>query len=331
MSRSVRFSELGGPEVLTLDEVEVPPPGPGEVRIRTRALGLNRAEVMFRSGQYVVKPELPSTIGYEASGEVESVGSGVRGLKVGDAVSVVPTFAMTDYGVHGELVLAPAAAVVKHPPSLSWEDASAVWMPFITAYGGLIDLAKLQTGDTVLIPAASSSVGLAAIQIARMVGAHPVALTRTSAKRSQLLEAGAETVIATAEEDVAARVHELTDGVGAKVIFDPIGGPGFADLVAAAAPHAMIIIYGALSPEPTLLPVLEVFGKHLTLRGYELFEVTTDDARRQGAIDFVLDGLARNLLKPVIAKTFVIDDFVDAHRYLESGSQVGKVVVTVPR
>lgn len=331
MARIVRFHQLGGPEVLTLDEVEIPSPGPGEVRIRTRALGLNRAEAMFRSGKYVVKPALPSMIGYEASGEVESVGSGVNGLTAGDAVSVVPAFAMTDYGMHGELVIAPAAAVVKHPPSLSWEDAAAVWMPFITAYGGLIDLAKLQAGDTVLIPAASSSVGLAAIQIARMVGAHPVALTRTSAKRAQLLEAGAETVIATAEEAIAARVRELTDDAGARVIFDPVGGPGFADLIAAAAPHAMIIIYGALSPEPTLLPMLEMLGKHLTLRGYELFEVTTDEARRQGAIDFVLDGLARNLLKPVIAKTFVIDDIVNAHRYLESGSQVGKVVVTVPR
>lgn len=237
---------------------------------------------MFRSGQYVVKPVLPSKIGFEASGEVESVGSGVDGLKVGDAVSVVPSFEMTDYGVHGELVIVPAAAGVKHPPSQSWQYAAAVWMMFITAYGGLIDLAKLQAGDTVLIPAASSSVGLAAVQIARMVGAHPVALTRTSAKRARLLETGAETVIATAKEDVAARVRELIDGVGARVIFDPVGGPGIADLVAAAAPHATIIIYGALSPEPTLLPLLEVFGKHLTLRGYDLLEVTTDDAAPSG-------------------------------------------------
>jgi NADPH:quinone reductase-like Zn-dependent oxidoreductase len=286
---------------------------------------------MFRSGQYVDQPVFPSKIGYEASGEVESLGSGVDGLKIGDAVSVVPAFAMADYGVHGELVIAPATAVVKHPPSLSWEAAAAVWMAFIAAYGGLIDLAKLQAGDTILIPAASSSVGLAAIQIARMVGAHPVALTRTSAKRAQLLEAGAETVIATAEEDVAARVRELTGGAGARVIFDPVGGPGFAALVAAAARHAMIIIYGALSPGSTPVSWLDMFGKRLTLRGYELFEVTTDDARRQAAIDFILDGLARNLLKPVIAKTFVFDDFVDAHRYIEAGSQVGKVVVTVPR
>lgn len=331
MPRIVRFSQLGGPEVLTLDEVEVPSPGPGEVRIRTRALGLNRAEVMFRTGQYVDQPRFPSKIGYEASGEVESVGSGVRGFKVGDAVSVVPSFDMMTYGVHGELVLVPAASVVKHPPSLSWEAAAAVWMPFITAYGGLVDLAKLQAGEAVLIPAASSSVGLAAIQIARMIGAHPVAITRTSAKRPQLLEAGAGTVIATAEEDVAVRVRELTGGVGARVIFDPVGGPAFANLVDAASKHAIAIIYGALSPGLTPVSWLKMFGKRLTLRGYELFEITTDEARLKGAIDFILDGLARGLLKPVIAKTFVLDDIVAAHRYLDSGAQVGKVVVTVPR
>ncbi|MFI0821931.1 zinc-dependent alcohol dehydrogenase family protein [Streptomyces sp. NPDC021098] len=330
MPRNVRFHQVGGPEVLSLDEVTVPPPGKGEVRIRTKALGLNRAEAMFRTGEYVVDPVLPSGVGYEASGEIEAVGAGVDGLAVGDAVSVVPAFAMTDYAVHGELVIAPAHAVVKHPASLSWEEAAAVWMQFITAYGGLIDLAQLKAGETVLIQAASSSVGQAAIQIARMVGARPVALTRTSAKRRPLLDAGADEVIATAEEDVVARVRELTEGHGARVIFDPVAGPTLTDLTAAAAPHAIIIIYGALSPETTPLSVMDVLGKHLTIRGYELFEITLDDKRRQAAIDFVLDGLSRKALQPMIDTTFPIDDIVDAHLYLEAGSQVGKVVVTVP-
>lgn len=331
MSKVVRFHRTGGPEVLQLEEVTAPEPQSGEVRIRTRALGLNRAEVMFRNGAYVVDPVFPSSLGYEASGEVESVGPNVSGLTIGDAVSVVPSFAMTDYGVHGELVIAPATAVVKHPENLSWEEAAAVWMNFITAYGALIDLAKVQPGDTVLIPAASSSVGLAAIQIARMAGAQPVALTRTSAKRQQLLDAGAAAVISTSEEDVVAQVRDLTDGQGAQVVFDPVAGPGFADLVAAAAPHAMIIVYGALAPDPTPLPVLGVLGKHLTIRGYELFEITRDDNRRQDAIEFVLRGLTDGTLRPVIDTTFEFGDIVEAHRYLEAGNQVGKVVLTVPR
>jgi NADPH:quinone reductase-like Zn-dependent oxidoreductase len=329
MSRSVRFHVTGGPEVLVVEETQVPRPGPEEVLIRTRALGLNRAEAMFRRDQYVVSPAPPSLIGYEASGEIHAVGPAVEGLTIGDAVSVVPAFAMTQYGVHGELVLAPAHAVVKHPPSLSWEEAASVWMMFITAYGGLIDLARLHDGDTVLVPAASSSVGLAAIQIARMVGARPIGLTRTRAKRQRLLDAGAEAVIVTAEDYLVPGVREITRGEGARVVFDPVGGPGVAELVAAMAPHGIFVLYGALSPEPGPLPVMDVLAKHLTIRGYELFELTLDDERRKAAVDFVQAGIIRGALAPVIDRTFPMDAIVDAHRYLETGNQVGKIVVTV--
>lgn len=329
MSRVVRFHEIGEADVLTVDDVEVKQPGPGEVRIRTRALGLNRAEVMFRTGQYTVDPVFPSLIGYEAAGEVDAVGTGVTTVAVGDSVSVVPAFAMTDYGMHGELVVAPARAVVKHPEHLSWEQAAAAWMQFITAYGGLIDLADLSRGEFVLIPAASSSVGLAAIQIARMVGAHPIALTRSSAKRQQLSDAGAAAVIATSEEDVVKRVDELTDGKGARVVFDPVGGPGFADLTSAATSHATLIVYGALVSAPLQVPVMDVLGKHLTIRGFELFEITTDDQRLAKAVEFVRSGLESGALTPVVDKVFSLDHITEAHRYLEQGGQVGKVVVTV--
>ncbi|MFI5754987.1 zinc-dependent alcohol dehydrogenase family protein [Streptomyces sp. NPDC051569] len=331
MNRAVRFHETGGPEVLRVEDVPVPVPAEGEVLIRTRALGLNRAESMFRGGEYGVDPVFPSGIGYEASGEIEAVGPGVTGFATGDAVSVVPAFMMTDYVVHGELVIAPAHAVVTHPENLSWEEAASVWMMFITAYGGVVDLAGLSAGETILIPAASSSVGLAAIQIARMIGARPVALTRTGAKRRQLLDAGADAVIATAEEDVVARVRELTDGKGVRVIFDPVGGPALARLVEAAAPDATIVLYGRLDAEPAPLDVGAVLFKRLTIRGYELFEITLDESRRHQAVDFVRRGLTSGDLTPVIDKTFPLDAVADAHRHLEAGGQVGKVVVTVPR
>ncbi|MFC9425668.1 zinc-dependent alcohol dehydrogenase family protein [Streptomyces sp. NPDC056987] len=329
MSRTVRFHRTGGPEVLRLEEVPDPVPTGEEVLIRTRALGLNRAESMFRLGRYGIDPVLPSGLGYEAAGVVEALGPGVTGLHVGDAVSVVPSFTMTDYPVHGELVLAPAHAVVAHPGNLSFEEAASVWMQFITAYGGLVDLAAVRPGDTVLIPAASSSVGLAAIQIAHKAGARAIALTRTGAKRRRLLDAGADAVIATAEENVVTRVRELTGGEGARVIFDPVGGPALADLVEAAAHEAVIVVYGLLDREPVQLDVGTVLFKHLTIRGFELFEITTDARRRASAVAFVRDGLARGELTPVIDRTFPLDAIVDAHRYLEAGSQVGKIVVTV--
>ncbi|MCU4297167.1 alcohol dehydrogenase [Brevibacterium permense] len=330
MNRVVRFHETGGPEVLQLEELPVPAPGPGEVLIRVKALGLNRAESMFRLGQYGVDPVLPSSIGYEAAGVVEGLGQGVTGLDLGDAVSVVPSFAMTEYGVHGEVVLAPAHAVVVHPARLSFEEAASVWMPFITAYGGLVDLADIQSGDTVLVSASSSSVGLAAMQIAHRVGARAIALTRTEAKKQQLLDAGADAVIATAEEDVPTRVAELTGGQGARVIFDPVGGEALADLVEAAAHGAHIILYGVLDRAPAPLNVGDVLFKHLTIRGYELFEITTDDRRRAEAVAFVTDGLASGELTPAIDSVFPLEEVVEAHRYLEGGGQVGKIVITVP-
>src|ERR1700754_624083 len=153
MSRVVRFHETGGPEVLKIEEFDVPPPGKGEVQIRNHALGLNRAESMFRSGQYLEEPRLPARLGYEAAGTVAAVGPDVRGFKVGDAVSTIPSFSLNDYGLYGDLANAPAHAAVKHPESLSWEEAAAVWMQYLTAYGALIDIAGLTRGDTVVIPA----------------------------------------------------------------------------------------------------------------------------------------------------------------------------------
>ena len=329
MARIVRFHQTGGPEVLKIEQVEVPSPGPGEVRIAVKALGLNRAEVMFRSGKYLEQPTFPARLGYEAAGTVEALGQGVQGLKFGDAVSTVPAFSQNQYGVYGDTAIVPAVAVAKHPASLSWPEAAAVWMQYTTAYGALIDIAGLKAGDTLLIPAASSSVGIAAIQIARMIGATPVALTRRSSKRKSLLDVGAVAVIATEEQDLVAEVKRLTGGKGARIVFDPVGGPTIAKLTAAMAQHGILFLYGALSTEPTPLPLLDVIGKSLTVRGYVLFEITGDPQRLERAKKFVVDGLSAGHLKPVIARTFPLEQIVEAHRYLESNQQIGKIVVTV--
>jgi NADPH:quinone reductase-like Zn-dependent oxidoreductase len=267
MARIVRFHQTGGPEVLKIEQVDVQPPARGEVRIAVKALGLNRAEAMFRSGHYLEDPKFPARIGYEAAGTVEAIGEGVQGLRIGDAVSTVPAFSLNQYGVYGDMATVPAFAVAKHPASLSWVEAAAVWMQYATAYGALLEIAELKAGDTLLIPAASSSVGIAAIQIARMVGATPVALTRKSAKRKALLDLGAAHVIASEEQDLIAETKKLTGGKGSRVVFDPVGGPTVARLAAAMAARGILILYGALSTEPTPLPLMDVLGKSLTVRG----------------------------------------------------------------
>ena len=329
MARIVRFHETGGPEVLRVEEVEVPAPRAGEVRIAVKALGLNRAEAMFRAGQYLEAPALPARLGYEAAGTVEAVGEGVQGLVPGDVVSTIPAFSQNQYGVYGEVALVPAYAVAKHPASLSWEEAAAVWMQYGTAYGALVGVAHLRAGDFILIPAASSSVGLAAIQIANAIGATPVALTRTSRKRPALLKAGAAHVVATEEEDLGAQIKAITGGQGARVTFDPVAGPTLAKLAAAAAHGGLIIEYGALSPEPTPFPLFEVISKSLALRGYTLFEITRDPTRLEAAKTFIGEGLASGRFKPIIARTFGLDEIAEAHRFLESNQQFGKIVVRV--
>ncbi|AVJ17547.1 alcohol dehydrogenase [Serratia sp. MYb239] len=329
MSKVVTFNRTGGPEVLEVVDVEVPAPAAGEVQIRVHAIGLNRAEIMYRNGQYVTAPEFPARLGYEAAGVVEVVGENVEGFAKGDVVSVIPAFMFNEYGMYGERVNAPLHAVVKHPGNLSFEEAAASWMMFVTAYGALVEYGNLQAGQNVIIRAASSSVGLAAIQIANMLGAKPVALTRTSEKRDMLLQAGAAAVIATAEQDMVAEINRATHGEGVHIVFDPVGGPDVAKLTQIMAPQGMYFQYGALDSRDMLVPVFDILGKHLTLRGYELFEITTDAEKMERAKTFVSEGLRSGKLKPVIDKTFRLEDIADAHRYMEANGQVGKIIVTV--
>jgi NADPH:quinone reductase-like Zn-dependent oxidoreductase len=325
----VRFHQVGGPEVLKIDEIDVPPPKKGEVQINVKAIGLNRAESMFRSGQYLEYPKLPARLGYEAAGTVAAVGPGVQNFKVGDAVSIIPSFSLNDYGFYADLANAPVHAVVHHPASLSWVDAAAVWMQYLTAYGALIDLAGLTKGDTIVIPAASSSVGLAAIQLANKVKATPVALTRGQSKRQALLDAGAAHVIATDEQDLGKEILGITGGKGARLVFDPVGGPAVEQLMKATARLGTFFLYGALSTEPTPLPLFDLLGKWATIRGYVMMEITTDPTRLERAVRFINEGLSDGSLKPIIAKSFPLEEIVEAHRYLESNQQIGKVVVTV--
>ena len=329
MARVVRFHKTGGPEVLQVEDVAVPPPAEGEVQISIKALGLNRAESMFRRGQYLENPKLPARLGYEAAGPIAAIGQGVQGFKIGDAVSTIPSFSLNDYGLYGDLANAPVHAVTHHPKSLSWEEAAAVWMQYLTAYGALIDIGKLTKDDTILLPAASSSVGLAAIQIANKVGAVPVAMTRGQSKRKALLDAGAAHVIASEEQDLVKEVLRITEGKGARVVFDPVGGPTVNKLLQATAQLGIVFLYGALSTEPTPLPLFDLLAKWATIRGYVMLEITSDPARLDQAKQFINAGLADGSLKPLIARTFPLDKIVEAHRYLESNQQVGKVVVTV--
>lgn len=329
MSRVVSFSRFGGPEVLEINDIDVAPPAAGEVRIRVKAIGLNRAEAMWRTGVYVEPVQLPARLGYEVSGVVDAVGADVDHVVSGDVVSTVPSFSMNDYGMYGELVLAPRHAVVKHSAPIAFEDAVAVWNVFITPYAAFTENNRLKAGQTVLIPAASSGVGIGAIQVAKALGAIPVALTRTSEKRDALLAIGAAHVIVTGEQDLVEEVLRITDGKGADLVFDPVGGSNFTKLVDATAPGGTILVYGALSEEVTPLPMLAVLARRITIHGYNLFATTTTPELQQAAVKFILDGLNNGTLKTVIAQRFEFDEIAEAHRVLELNRHFGRLVVRV--
>jgi NADPH:quinone reductase-like Zn-dependent oxidoreductase len=329
MSRTIKFAKAGGPEVLEFVEAQVPAPGPTEIRIKVKAIGINRAEAMWRVDDYIEPVKFPAGLGYEAAGTVDAIGNDVTGFAVGDDVNVIPSFSMNDYATYGEVILVPDYAVVKQPKSLSFTEAASVWMMFMTAYGALIEDAKVTNGDFVLIPAASSSVGLAAIQIANYAGATTIALTRSSTKRQQLLDAGAVHVIATEEVDLVAEVMRITNGQGARVAFDPVGGSGFPKLISALAFGGIIYIYGLLGGGVTPLPVLEMIAKVPTIKAHNIWLTSGNEARRKAAIEFVTKGLQTGALKPIIDRIFTFDEMADAHRYLEQNGQFGKIVVTV--
>jgi NADPH:quinone reductase-like Zn-dependent oxidoreductase len=329
MPRIVRFHATGDAEVLKVEDLPLTEPGNGEVRMKVEAIGLNRAEVMYRRGQYLEAPDLPSRIGYEAAGTIDAVGPGVSGLHVGDRVSTIPSFSMGTYGVYGESAIIPAYAAAPYPDNLTAVEGAAIWMQYLTGFGALVEYGQINAEDTVLITAASSSVGLAAIQITRAAGALTIATTRGADKKQFLLDAGADHVIVTDEENLAERVMALTSATGASVVFDPVAGPMLEMLAAAAAPGATIFEYGALASAPTPFPLFTALTKGLTLRGYTLFEIVKDTEKLARGKQYIRDGLQSGKLKPVIDRTFSLDAIVDAHRYMESNRQRGKIVVTV--
>lgn len=328
MSKVVRIHQLGEPEVMQIEELEVGAPGPGQVRLAVEAIGLNRSEAMFRLGKYPQRPKLPTQIGYEGVGVIDAIGADVRGFEVGQRVCVVPNSHLGQYGMYAEKAIVAARSLLPAPPGLTPVEAASIWMQYFTALA-ILEVGRATTGDYVVIRAASSSVGIAAIQLANWAGAVSIACTRRSAKAAALKEQGAQHVVATEETDLVAEILRITEGKGARIVFDPVGGPDVDKLAQAMAERGILLIYGGLSGEPTVFPHWPAALKGLSLRGWVASEIWNTPHRYERCHRLILQGLAQGHLKPVIAKTFPLAQIVAAHRYLESNQQLGKIVVTV--
>ncbi|MXO72245.1 zinc-dependent alcohol dehydrogenase family protein [Alteraurantiacibacter buctensis] len=327
MTRVIRFHQTGGPEQLQIEELDIGAPGPGHVRIRVEAVGLNRAEAMYRAGNYPTKPQLPSLIGYEGVGTITAVGPDAGDYAVGQHVCVLPMIHQGQYGIWAEEAIVPTRILLPAPDGMDVAQAAAIWMQYMTAYA-VYEVAEVGPNDAVIIPAASSSVGIACIQLCNWAGAVPIAVSRTSAKADALKALGAAHVIASEEEDLVARVMDITGGKGARCAFDPVGGPYVDTLAQALAPRGILFVYGGLSGQPTPYPHWPMAFKGASMRGWVASEIWNHPERFKTARETVLAGLASGRLKPVIAREFHgLGSLPEANAFLESNQQIGKVVV----
>ena len=329
MARLYRFHELGGPEVLRLEDIDVGEPGAGEVRLAIEAIGINRGEAAMRGGHYIVSPSLPSRLGSEAAATITAVGPGVTEWQVGDRVVTLPAQPLERYGTYGEATLYPVNRLMRRPEGQDAVQSAASWIAFLTAWGGLVEQARITAGQQVVITAASSSVGLAAVQIVRAAGAVPIAATRTSDKSDAIREAGAAHLIATESEDIVSRVRELTGGKGASLIFDPVAGPFAETLCEALAEDGTLMIYGGLSKQPATFPRQLAIRGNLTMRGFNFNPMLSDPARLNRALAQLTPRFVDGSYHMPVSRIFAFEDMSEAHRALESNAHIGKIVVQV--
>lgn len=326
MPRVVVFDEFGGPDVMHVVEEPVVEPAAGEIRVRIEAFAVNPLDQMMRSGTSPAIVPLPhARLGVEGTGVIDALGPEVTGLEVGDPVILTAIPDATARGSYAEYTTVPASRVVARPAGLGITEAAAIWVAYSTAYGALVEKAKMRPGDHVLITAASGGVGRAAIQIANQIGAVPIAVTRHTAKKDDLLAAGAPAVIATDHDDVVEAVRHRTGGTGADIVLDLVMGPGQQDLLKAGRPGGSLVAAGFLDPRPTLFPT----GTPLTIFSYRGFDYILDDVVVKRMAAFLNAGVRLGALRPAIDKVFALNDVAEAHRHLEKGLHAGKIVVTV--
>jgi NADPH2:quinone reductase len=319
--QSIAVHQLGGPEVLQLAERELADPGPGQVRIRTRACGVNYIDVYFRTGLYP-RP-LPFVAGLEGAGEVESAGSDVRGLSAGDRVawSSVP-------GSYASGVLAPAASVVRVPDGVGDAIAAAAMLQGMTAHYLVHGVRDTRPGDTALVHAAAGGAGLLLVQLLKTAGATVIGTCSTAEKETLVRGAGADHVIRYTEREFAPEVREWTRGRGADVVYDSVGRSTFEGSLASLRPRGLLVLFGQSSgPVPPFdLGRLNAMGSLFVTRP-SLAHYTADRAELELRAGAVLDAIAAGRLHVRIGAEFPLARAADAHRALEGRATTGKVLL----
>src|SRR5215213_9955232 len=341
--KAVVLTGTGGPEMFEVLERPDPAVGAGEVRIAVRAAGLNFADTMARVGLYPAAPKPPCVLGYEIAGEVEALGEGVSGLTVGQRV-----MAGTQFGGQAELAVAQARDVMPMPEHLSFEEGAAFCVNYGTAYAALMIMGGLREGNRVLLHAAAGGVGIAATQVARIVGAE-IFGTASAAKHDAIKAQGVDHPIDYRNQDFKAEIRRMTNGEGVDVILDPMGPTSFRKDYRILRPGGRLIMCG-------LSEAMNENGRDMRATLRSLMRMPTSTMpwwnagrllnqnrgvfglnllswwRREGGMDRItaplLSDLNRKQLVPVVARSFPFEQAGDAHRYLAERRNIGKVVLT---
>jgi NADPH2:quinone reductase len=321
--KAVRYHECGEAEVLRWESIPDPVPGADELLIKVEAAGVNYADVMRRSGKYHFKVEFPALLGTEAAGTVAKVGANVKDFSVGDRVFCRTTAA----GCQAEMVVAPALEVVPLPKNLSFIDAAATPVVFLTAYHMLKTLAPVRRGETILIQAAASGVGTAAVQLAKVWGARIFATASSNEKLEFVKKLGADVCINYEKTDFVAEVMKLTDGLGVDRVLECVGGDVLTKSIDALAPGGMLMIYGRASGHlPPIMPE-QIFAKNLHIVGLNIGGKPWTQTMHRAALDEILALAASGKIKSVISQTFPMAQVKEAHDHLSNRKTMGKVVL----
>jgi NADPH2:quinone reductase len=321
------FKEYGDFSGIHLDEIPAKEPGSGEVRIKVEAFSLNYGDFELFANHYTFGLTLPARIGGECSGIIDAVGPGVTGLQKGDRVSTLPMF-YDGFGVNGEYAIFPASNVAKYPDKLTAEEGCCIWVAYLTAYFAFIELAKVQADEYVLITAASSSAGMAAMDLCRMIGAKTLGTSRTAEKRTYLLESGFDMVIAQDEDNMSERIMDFSNGQGVRVIYDPIGGKIVQEYADALAHNAMILLYGGMDQSPTIVPEIEMTRKAAWLHAFSTFNHIEDKDSLWRGVDYVTRAIERGDIKPAVGKVYPLKEYREAlEDQFQSGARLGKIVI----
>jgi len=336
--RQVWISEAGDPEVLRLNSAPDPTPRSGEVRIRVEACGVNFADALGRMGIYPDAPPLPYVPGYEVAGSVDQVGQGVPELEEGSSV-----FAVTRFGGYSDVVCVPYRQVFRRWDWMSAADAAALPVNYLTAYLMLIVMGSLRSGTSVLIHNAGGGVGLAALDICRIVGAETYG-TASPQKHAFLIERGLDYVIDYRNNDYGRLIREMTKGKGIQIILDPQGGAHWSKNFRLLGPSGRLISYGISSAVTgkrrslaalirllanwTFYSPVKLMNENKAVMGVNLAHLWDETDLLRRSMAQILSWYDEALFRPHVDKNFRLDDAASAHHYIQDRKNIGKVLLT---